>query len=128
MWLCASPLADGSPQRAGRGQAIFACCGSQRGHKRLRSTPDGPSWNAGAQARIGPPPGLLRTGRIGPDGMGKSSVLVQRRPTPLRSRFLHPKRLPVGDHDHAVMEQSIEQADRGGVLGEELAPLLEGPV
>ena len=52
----------------------------------------------------------------------------QRRSVSFLTRFFHAEGLPVGDYDHAVMEQPVEQAHRGGVLGEELSPLLEGPV
>ena len=34
----------------------------------------------------------------------------------------------VGDDDGGVVEEPVEETDRGGVLGEELAPLLERPV
>src|SRR6202035_4845681 len=34
----------------------------------------------------------------------------------------------VGDHDAGVVQQPVEQADGGGVLGQEPAPLVEGPV
>jgi hypothetical protein len=33
----------------------------------------------------------------------------------------------VGDHDAGVVQQPVEQADGGGVLGQEPAPLVEGP-
>ena len=32
------------------------------------------------------------------------------------------------DHDIRVVEQPVEKADGGGVLGQEPAPLVEGPV
>jgi hypothetical protein len=40
----------------------------------------------------------------------------------------HPERLSFGDHDDCVMQEPVEQADGGGVLGQEPAPLVEGPV
>jgi hypothetical protein len=43
-------------------------------------------------------------------------------------RFFHAERLARGDDDAGVVEQSVEQADRRGLLGEEASPLLEGPV
>jgi hypothetical protein len=36
--------------------------------------------------------------------------------------------LGAGDHDDAVVQESVEQADGGGVFGQESAPLVEGPV
>ena len=40
----------------------------------------------------------------------------------------HPERLSFGDHDDRVMQEPVEQADGRGVLGQEPAPLVEGPV
>jgi hypothetical protein len=40
----------------------------------------------------------------------------------------HAVGLAVGDDDVGVVQESVEQADRGGVFGQEPAPLLEGPV
>jgi hypothetical protein len=40
----------------------------------------------------------------------------------------HAERLALGDHDDAVMQEPIEQADCSGVLGQEPAPLVEWPV
>ena len=40
----------------------------------------------------------------------------------------HAERLAFGDDDDAVVEEPVEQADGGGVLGQEPPPLLEGPV
>src|SRR5882724_7690668 len=42
--------------------------------------------------------------------------------------LLHAERLAPGDDHDAVVKQPVEQADGGGVLGEEAAPILEGPV
>ena len=44
------------------------------------------------------------------------------------SGLLHPVGVAVGDHDVAVVQEPVEQADGGGVLGQETAPLVEGPV
>jgi len=40
----------------------------------------------------------------------------------------HPERLAFGHHDDAVVQEPVQQADGGGVLGQEPAPLVEGPV
>jgi len=40
----------------------------------------------------------------------------------------HAERLAVGEHDDAVVEQAVEETHGGGVLGLEVAPLVEGPV
>jgi len=44
------------------------------------------------------------------------------------SGLFHPVAVAVGDHDVAVVQEPIEHADRGGVLGQEPAPGLERPV
>src|SRR3990172_4687790 len=49
-------------------------------------------------------------------------------PTSSRSRLLHAERVARGDDDDAVMEQPVEEGDRGRVLGQEAAPVLERPV
>jgi hypothetical protein len=36
--------------------------------------------------------------------------------------------ITAGDDDAGVVEESVEEADGGGVLGQEAAPLVEGPV
>ena len=36
--------------------------------------------------------------------------------------------LAVGDHDVGVVQEPVQQADRGGVFGQEPAPGFEGPV
>jgi hypothetical protein len=36
--------------------------------------------------------------------------------------------LTVGDDDVGVVQEPVEQADCGGVFGQEPAPLIEGPV
>lgn len=41
---------------------------------------------------------------------------------------LHPVGLAVGDDDGGVMQEPVEDADRGGLLGQESAPFLERPV
>jgi hypothetical protein len=38
----------------------------------------------------------------------------------------HAVGIAVGDHDIRVVQQPVEQADGGGVLGQEPAPLVEG--
>ena len=40
----------------------------------------------------------------------------------------HSERLPLGDDDHAVVDETVEQAGGGGVLGQESSPVLEGEV
>ena len=40
----------------------------------------------------------------------------------------HAERLSFGDHDDGVVQEPVEQADGGGVLGQEASPLVEGPV
>ena len=40
----------------------------------------------------------------------------------------HAVGVAVGDHDVGVVQEPVEQADRGGVFGQEPAPGLEGPV
>jgi hypothetical protein len=40
----------------------------------------------------------------------------------------HAERLAFGDHHDAVVQEPVEQADGGGVLGQEAAPLVEWPV
>ena len=40
----------------------------------------------------------------------------------------HAERLAFGGHDDGVVQEPVEQADGGGVLGQEPAPLVEGPV
>ena len=47
---------------------------------------------------------------------------------PPLARFFHPERLALGDDEHVVMEQSIQQADGRRVIGPEASPVLEGPV
>ena len=42
--------------------------------------------------------------------------------------FLHAERLAVGNDDNSVMQKSVEHADCRRVLGQEPAPLVEGPV
>jgi hypothetical protein len=42
--------------------------------------------------------------------------------------LLHPERLTLGDNHNRVMQQPIEHRRGGGVLRQEAAPLLEGPV
>ena len=44
------------------------------------------------------------------------------------SGLAHAERLSFGCHDDGVVQEPIEQADGGGVLGQEPAPLVEGPV
>ena len=44
------------------------------------------------------------------------------------SGFAHAVGVAVGDHDVGVVQEPVEQADRGGVFGQEPAPGLEGPV
>jgi hypothetical protein len=40
----------------------------------------------------------------------------------------HAERLSFGDYDDRVMQEPVEQADGRGVLGQEPAPLVEGPM
>jgi hypothetical protein len=40
----------------------------------------------------------------------------------------HAVGIAVGDYDIRVMEQPVQQADGGGVLGQEPAPRFKGPV
>jgi hypothetical protein len=42
--------------------------------------------------------------------------------------LFHAVGVAAGDHDVAVVQEPVEQADGGGVLGQEPAPGLEGPV
>ena len=42
--------------------------------------------------------------------------------------MFHAVAVAVGDDGVAVVQQPVEQADGGGVFGQELAPGLEGPV
>jgi hypothetical protein len=42
--------------------------------------------------------------------------------------IFHAVGLPVGDDDGGVVQQSVEDADGGGLLGQESTPLLERPV
>ena len=44
------------------------------------------------------------------------------------SGLAHAVGVAAGDHDVRVVEQTVQQADGGGVLGQEPAPLLEWPV
>ena len=44
------------------------------------------------------------------------------------SGFAHAVGVAVGDHDVGVVQEPVEQADRGGVFGQEPAPRFEGPV
>jgi hypothetical protein len=44
------------------------------------------------------------------------------------SGLAHAERFAFGDHDDAVVQETVEQADGGGVFGQEPAPLVEGPV
>src|SRR5499433_1213931 len=44
------------------------------------------------------------------------------------SGLAHAVGIAVGDHDIRVMQQPVQQADGGGVLRQEPAPLVEGPV
>jgi hypothetical protein len=46
----------------------------------------------------------------------------------LGSGLFHAVAVAAGDDDVAVVEQSVEEADGGGVLGQEPAPGFEGPV
>ena len=46
----------------------------------------------------------------------------------LAAGLAHAERLALGGHHDAVVQQPVQQADGGGVLGEEAAPLLEWPV
>jgi len=45
-----------------------------------------------------------------------------------RSGLPHAVGIAVCDDDAGVMQEPVQQADRGGVLGQEPAPLIEGPV
>ena len=45
-----------------------------------------------------------------------------------RAGLFHPVGLALGGDDDGVVEQPIEEADRGGVFGEEPSPFFEGPV
>ena len=38
------------------------------------------------------------------------------------------ERFPVRDHDDAVVDETVEQGNRGRLVGQEPAPFLEGPV
>ena len=40
----------------------------------------------------------------------------------------HPERLAFGGHDDGVVQEPVEEADGGGVFGQEAAPAVEGPV
>jgi hypothetical protein len=40
----------------------------------------------------------------------------------------HAERFAVGDDDAGVVQEPVEEADGGGVLGQEPPPLVEGPV
>ena len=42
--------------------------------------------------------------------------------------FTHPVGLAVGDDDGGVVQEPVEDADGGGVFGQEPTPLLERPV
>jgi len=68
---------------------------------------------AGGQKKV-PAPRLLLAGFDGSGG------------TCLGPGLAHAEGLSFGDHDDGVVEEAVEQADGGGVLGEEPAPLVEG--
>ncbi len=53
------------------------------------------------------------------DGSGNSS---------LGDGLAHAEGLAFGDHDDGVVQEPVEQANDGGVLGQDPAPLVEGPV
>src|ERR1022692_2210950 len=42
--------------------------------------------------------------------------------------FAHAVGIAVGDDDVGVVQEAVQKADRGGVLGQEPAPLVEWPV
>jgi hypothetical protein len=44
------------------------------------------------------------------------------------SGLAHPVGLTAGDHGGGVVHEPVQQADGGGVLGQESAPVFEGPV
>jgi hypothetical protein len=48
--------------------------------------------------------------------------------TSLVSGVAHSERLTVGDDDTGVMQEPVQDAGGGGVLGQKPAPLLEGPM
>ena len=48
--------------------------------------------------------------------------------TSLGAGLAHAERLSFGDHDDGVVQEAVEEADGGGVLGQEPSPLVEGPV
>src|SRR5919109_1164236 len=43
-------------------------------------------------------------------------------------RLSHPPRITRGDHHHRVMQEAIEEENRGRLHGQEVAPLFEWPV
>ncbi|KAF0963449.1 hypothetical protein MLGJGCBP_03512 [Rhodococcus sp. T7] len=54
--------------------------------------------------------------------------MVQGRSPPALVGFTHPVGLAVGDDDGCVVQEPVEDADGGGVFGQEPPPLLERPV
>ena len=55
-------------------------------------------------------------------------VVVGLRGRSFLSGLAHAVAVAVGDDGVAVVEEAVEEADRGAVFGEEAAPVLEGPV
>jgi hypothetical protein len=68
---------------------------------------------AGGQLKVPVP----RIGLAGFDGCASSC-----------SGLFHPVGVAAGDDDVAVVQEPVEQADSGGVLGQEPAPGFEWPV
>jgi len=59
---------------------------------------------------------------VGCSGLGSGAF------TSFVSGLAHPVGLTVGEHDGGVVQEPVEDAGGGGVLGQEPAPLLERPV
>jgi hypothetical protein len=74
--------------------------------------------------------GLGEGSPIKPGSAGVGGVEASRmgRGAPPGLGLPHTERFAFGDHHDAVVEEPVEQADRGGVLGQEPALLVKRPV
>jgi hypothetical protein len=99
----------GPGRAAAPGPALFPVPGREKTSPARRA---GASMPAAARC-----PGLLLPG---PRGPGTASCPG--------AGLAHAERLSFGDHHDGVVQEAVQEADGGSVLGQEPAPLLEGPV
>src|SRR5262252_4000942 len=99
-------------------------CGSPRSQRAQVFGVTPSSWAASACVRA--PSARRRSTRSSSERLAEAVLYVTSRST--RARLFHPPCITRGDDHHRVLQEAIEERNRGRLDRQEVAPLLERPV